>query len=281
MTVSSLEALSVAYAAAAQYVRDVDDRRVAPDQAALDAIAHLARPLGEDSTDPAEVVRALHAYGSPATVASTGGRFFGLVVGGTLPAALGARVLASAWDQVVFNDATSPIGCALERCAGRWVLDLLGLPAQAHVSFVTGATMGNFTCLAAARQHLLARASYDVSEHGVWDAPRLRVVASDDIHVTVIKALTLLGWGTAAIERIPTDPQGRVSPERLPRLDPNTIVCLQAGNVNSGAFDPFDAVCQAARDAGAWVHIDGAFGLWAAASPARQALTKGIENADS
>ena len=281
MSVSSLDALSVAYAAATEYLSGVGERRVAPEQAALDAMTHLTRPLGEDPLDPDEVVRALHTYGSPATVASTGGRFFGLVVGGTLPAALGARVLSSAWDQVVFNDATSPIGCALERCAGQWVLELLGLPAQSHVSFVTGATMGNFTCLAAARQQLLARAGYDVSELGIWDAPKVRVVASGEIHVTVIKALTLLGWGTGTIERIPTDLQGRVIPERMPPLDENTIVCLQAGNVNSGSFDPFDEVCRKANDAGAWVHVDGAFGLWAAASPARRPLTAGLEQADS
>jgi glutamate/tyrosine decarboxylase-like PLP-dependent enzyme len=182
---------------------------------------------------------------------------------------------------VVFNDGTSPVGCALERCAGQWVVDLLGLPVQSHVSFVTGATMGNFACLAAARQHLLAGAGYDVTAHGIWDAPRMRVVVSDEIHVTVIKALTLLGWGTATIERIPTDAQGRVIADRVPTLDSHTIVCLQAGNVNSGSFDPFDEVCQQARAAGAWVHIDGAFGLWAAASPARRALTIGVEHADS
>lgn len=278
---SSLSSLSAASAAAAEYLRALNDRRVAPHPAAVVDLARLTGPLGDDPTDPVEVVRALHRYGSPATVASAGGRFFGLVVGGTLPAALGARMLATAWDQVVFNDATSPVGCVLERCAGEWVVDLLGLPAESHASFVTGATMGNFTCLAAARQHLLGRAGHDVSERGMWDAPRLRVVASEEIHVTVIKALTLLGWGTASIEWVPTDAQGRVIADQLPDLDRHTIVCLQAGNVNSGSFDPFEEVCRRARAAGAWVHVDGAFGLWAAASPARRALTAGVENADS
>jgi glutamate/tyrosine decarboxylase-like PLP-dependent enzyme len=281
VTTPSMHALTAASAAAADYLRTVDTRRVAPDPDALALMAQLTEPLAEDPTDPDEVLRSLHAYGSPATVASAGGRFFGLVVGGTLPAALGARVLASAWDQVVFNDATSPIGSALEWCAGQWVVDLLGLPAQSYVSFVTGATMGNFTCLAAARQQLLARAGYAVTERGLWDAPRLRVVASDEIHVTVIKALTLLGWGTTTIERIPTDDQGRVIADQMPALDPQTIVCLQAGNVNSGSFDPFEEVCRRARAAGAWVHVDGAFGLWAAASPARRTLTAGVDQADS
>lgn len=281
MSTSSLSSLSAACAAAAEYLSAVNERRVAPDLAAVADLARLTEPLSESPTDPVEVVRDLHAYGSPATMASAGGRFFGLVVGGTLPAALGARVLATAWDQVVFNDATSPVGCELERCAGKWVVDLLGLPTESHVSFVTGATMGNFTCLAAARQSLLARADYDVTERGMWDAPRLRVVVSDQIHVTVIKALTLLGWGTALIERAPTDAQGRVIVDQLPVLDEHTIVCLQAGNVNSGSFDPFEEVCRRARASGAWVHVDGAFGLWAAASPVRHALTAGLDLADS
>lgn len=278
---SSLASLSAASAAASEYLSSVNGRRVAPDPAAIAELSWLTGALGDDPIDPAQVVRALHRYGSPATVASAGGRYLGLVVGGTLPAALGARVLASAWDQVVFNDATSPVGCVLERCAGEWVVDLLGLPAESHVSFVTGATMGNFTCLAAARQHMLARAGHDVAEHGLWGAPRLRIVASEEVHVTVIKALTLLGWGKAEIERVPTDAQGRVIVDRLPHLDDHTIVCLQAGNVNSGSFDPFEEVCQRARAAGAWVHVDGAFGLWAAASPVRRELTAGVDQADS
>jgi glutamate/tyrosine decarboxylase-like PLP-dependent enzyme len=278
---SSKHALSVASAAAAEYLSDLNDRRVAPDPAAIADLVRLTGPLSNDPVDPAAVLQELHRFGSPATVASAGGRFFGLVVGGTIPAALGARVLTTAWDQVVFSDATSPVGCVLERCAGDWVVELLGLPAESHASFVTGATMGNFTCLAAARQFLLARAGYDVTERGVWDAPRLRIVASEEIHVTVIKALTLLGWGSAVIERVPADAQGRLIVDKLPPLDAHTIVCLQAGNVNSGSFDPFEEVCRRARAAGAWVHVDGAFGLWAAASPARRALTAGLDQADS
>ena len=281
MSTPSLDALAAAHAASAEYLSTITARRVSPEPAALGLMARLTGPLGTDPVDPVRVIQELHSYGSPATVASTGGRFFGLVVGGTLPAALGARVLASTWDQVVFNDATSPIGCALERCAAEWVVDLLGLPERSHVSFTTGATMANFTCLAAARHHLLARAGHDAVRDGAWSGPRLRVVASAETHVTVIKALTLLGWGTATIERVPADAQGRLIAERLPALDENTIVCLQAGNVNSGSFDPFDAVCQKARAAGSWVHVDGAFGLWAAASPARRGLTAGVDHADS
>jgi glutamate/tyrosine decarboxylase-like PLP-dependent enzyme len=281
LTTATRTALTAAAEAALDYVTNIGDRRVAPDAHATKGLLELQTPLAEEPVDPVTVIRALHAHGSPATVGSTGGRFFGLVVGATLPAALGARVLASAWDQVVFNDATSPVGCALERCAGEWVKDVLGLPSAAHVSFVTGATMASFTCLAAAREKLLSRAGHNSSEHGLWRAPKLRVVTSEEIHVTVIKALTMLGWGKADIERVPTDDQGRMITDRLPPLDDRTVVCVQAGNVNSGSFDSFGAICNRAKSAGAWVHVDGAFGLWAAASPTRRHLTQGISDADS
>jgi glutamate/tyrosine decarboxylase-like PLP-dependent enzyme len=274
-------AFRAAAEAAIRYLATVDERRVAPDPASLRGLADMAQPLPLQPLAATEVLKRLDRYGSPATVASAGGRFFGLVVGATLPAALAARVLASAWDQVVFNDATSPVGCALERVAAGWLLDLLGLPPEAHVSFVTGASMASFTCLAAARERLLARAGHDAAAQGLWGAPSVRVVASEETHVTVIKALTLLGWGKANIERAPTDDQGRVRIDALPALDERTIVCLQAGNVNSGAFDPIEAVCERAREAGAWVHVDGAFGLWAAASPARRRLVEGLSCADS
>ncbi len=281
MKTETLKTLTAATEAAFDYADTIEDRRVAPDTLALEGLLALHAPLGDEPVDAAEVVRSLHAHGSPATVGSSGGRFFGLVVGATLPAALGARVLASVWDQVVFNDATSPVGCALERCAGEWVKDVLGLPSEAHVSFVTGATMASFTCLAAAREKLLSRAGHDVSERGLWNAPRIRIVASEEAHVTVIKALTMLGWGKADVERVPTDDQGRMIAERLPSLDERTIVCVQAGNVNSGSFDPFETICERANASGAWVHVDGAFGLWAAASPARRGLTRGVSRADS
>lgn len=277
----AVAAVRAASNAALSYLTTVRRRSVAPDRRAVAGIEQLLGDLDDLPRDPVAVLEELHTYGSPATVATTGGRFFGLVVGGTLPAALGARVLASAWDQLVLNDETSPVGCALERCAGAWALDALGLPADAQVSFVTGATMANFSCLAAARHSLTTRLGYDLSRDGLRDAPRLRALVSEESHVTVLKALTLLGWGTAQIERVPTDAQGRVIPEQLPEIDPRTIVCLQAGNVNSGSFDPFTRVIQIARESGAWVHVDGAFGLWAAASPNRSRLTSGLAGADS
>jgi glutamate/tyrosine decarboxylase-like PLP-dependent enzyme len=273
--------LDTAHRAAREYLAGVPERRVAPDPDAIAALAGFDVELPDGPREPVDVVAQLHRLGSPATTVSAGGRFFGLVVGATLPAALGARQLASAWDQVVFNDATSPVGCALERITARWIIDLLGLPLESYVSYVTGAAMGNFTCLAAARDAVLRRAGHDPQGAGLWAAPRLRVVTGDEVHVTVVKALTLLGFGTANIVRAPTDDQGRIRPETLPDLDERTILVLQAGNVTSGAIDPFDQLIPQARRAGAWVHVDGAFGLWAAASPALRAQLTGFEDADS
>jgi glutamate/tyrosine decarboxylase-like PLP-dependent enzyme len=273
--------LDTALRSAGEYLAGLPARRVSPDPDDITALAGLDIDLPDAPRDPAEVVAELHELGSPATVASGGGRFFGLVVGATLPAALGARVLASAWDQVVFNDQISPVGCALERITARWITELLALPQESHVSFVTGATMGNFTALAAARDALLRRAGHDPLSAGLWNAPRLRVVTGDEVHVTVIKALTLLGFGAADVVRVPTDDQGRIRPDAVPELDERTILILQAGNVTSGSIDPFAEVIPGARRAGAWVHVDGAFGLWAAASPALRGALAGIEDADS
>jgi glutamate/tyrosine decarboxylase-like PLP-dependent enzyme len=274
-------AIKAAFEAAVRYAEGVDTRRVAPNKTALDQLSLLSGDIPNHPVDPVKVIEQLDLYGSPATVASTGGRYFGLVVGGTLPAALGARILASSWDQVVFNDGTSPVGCALERVAGRWVLDVLGLPQQAYVSFVTGATMASFTCLAAAREYLLLRAGHSVNELGMRGAPRIRIVVSSEIHVTVLKALKLLGIGEADIERVPTDSQGRIETANLPELDDMTILCTQAGNVNSGACDGFTEIAAKARAAKSWLHVDGAFGLWAAASSARRHLVEDVEQADS
>jgi glutamate/tyrosine decarboxylase-like PLP-dependent enzyme len=273
--------LDTAYHAALEYLAGILGRRVSPHPDAVAALADFDIELPDGPRNPVEVITQLHRLGSPATTASAGGRFFGLVVGATLPAALGARVLTSAWDQVVFNDLTSPVACALERITARWITDVLGLPGESHVSYVTGATMGNFAALAAARDALLRRAGHDALKDGLWNAPRLRVVTGDEAHVTVVKALTLLGFGHAQIVRVPTDDQGRIRPEALPDLDERTILIMQAGNVNSGASDPFDQVIPLARGAGAWVHVDGAFGLWAAASPAHRGAMAGIEDADS
>ena len=278
---ASLPPLRDAQDRAAAYVAAAHARRVAPDADALAALAGFDGPVPDAGHDPAETIDLLDRLGSPATVGSTGGRFFGLVVGGTLPAALAARSLASAWDQVVFSEATSPVGVHLERVAAGWLLDLLTLPRDASVGFVTGATMANVTCLAAARQHLLARAGWDVNGRGLWDAPRLRFVAGEQLHVTVRKALAVLGLGQDAIEAVPCDDQGRMIADALPALDERTVVLAQAGNVNSGASDPVGAIAARANAAGAWTHVDGAFGLWAAASPRTRNQLAGYEAAQS
>lgn len=275
----SRETLLLSSDLANSYLETINDRNVASTDLALEGLDGFDVQMPLKAGDPNETLQLLDRLGSPATTATTGGRFFGLVVGGTLPASLGARVLASAWDQVVFNDATSPVGVKLEQVAARWVLDVLGLPTESSVGFVTGATMANFTCLAGARHAILDRSGWDIQKKGLWDAPRIRVVASEQSHVTVLKALALLGIGTEAIEWVPCDNQGRLDITQMPKPDDNTIILAQSGNVNSGASDPIAEIVAHAN--GAWVHVDGAFGLWAAASPSTSGQLAGYEGADS
>jgi glutamate/tyrosine decarboxylase-like PLP-dependent enzyme len=247
----------------------------------LEGLRRFDEELPVHGRSAAETLSLLHTAGSPATTATAGGRFYGLVVGGALPATVAASWLAAAWDQVVFTEDTSPVGIALERVTTNWLLDVFGLPASSYVGFVTGATMANVTCLAAARSALLRRRGHDPDADGLIGAPPVRVIVSAEIHVTVLKALSLLGLGAARVERVSTDEQGRMRPSALPPLDDSCLVICQAGNVNSGAFDPFAEICAAAEEAGAWVHVDGAFGLWALAAPSRRHLAAGIEHADS
>jgi glutamate/tyrosine decarboxylase-like PLP-dependent enzyme len=241
----------------------------------------LNGPLPEEPTDPEAVLAQLDEIGSPATVASAGGRYFGFVIGGSLPAALAANWLAGAWDQNAGLVAASPVGAVLEEIALRWLLEVLSLPPESGGAFVTGATMANFTALAAARHAVLAREGYDVEAHGLVGAPPVAVVVGEEVHVSVLRGLALLGLGRDRLVRVPTDDQGRMRADALPRLTGPTIVCTQAGNVNTGAFDPIPEICTAAHAARAWVHVDGAFGLWAAAAPARAYLTRGVGEADS
>ena len=242
-------------------------------------------PLPEDGTDPAQVVEEIATRADPGLVAIAGGRFFGFVIGGTHPAALAADWLVSTWDQNSGSSALAPATVAMERVAGRWILDLFGLPASASVGFVTGGQLANFTCLASARQAVLARAGWDVAERGLRAAPPLRFVVGADRHSSIDRAARLLGIGRAELILIDSDDQGRMQADALERqLRSGTgplIVCLQAGEVHTGAFDDFAALIPIARAHGAWVHVDGAFGLWAAASPALRSLTAGMEQADS
>jgi glutamate/tyrosine decarboxylase-like PLP-dependent enzyme len=277
-----MKLLESAAARGIRYLEALPGRCVAADPAAVARLAEVAKaPLPDRGADPAEVLERLDALGSPATVASAGPRYFGFVTGGTLPAALAASWLLDAWDQNGFGNASSPVAALLEEAALRWVVTALDLPADTGGAFVTGATMANFAALAAARHTVLRRVGWDVERDGLFGAPELRVVVGEQAHPTVAKALALLGLGRERVVRVPVDVQGRMRVESLPDLSGPCIVCAQAGNVNSGAFDPFDALCDAAAAAGAWLHVDGAFGLWARAAPERASLAAGVERADS
>ncbi|MDE3149587.1 MAG: aspartate aminotransferase family protein [Acidobacteriota bacterium] len=267
--------------AAIGYLDGEDARPVAPRQEALAALSALSGPLQEEPMGADEVLHLLDTYGSPATVGKTGGRNFGFVNGGCLPAALVASWLVSTWDQNAAFFVQSPAAITMEEVALEWVRELLGLPVGTGGAVVTGATMANFTALAAARRALLERAGWNVDDDGLFDAPPITVVVGAEAHASVSKVLGMLGLGRKRIVRVPVDGQGRMRADALPPLDERTILCLQAGNVNTGAFDPAAEICPAARAAGAWIHVDGAFGLWAAASPAYRWLTEGFEQADS
>lgn len=273
--------LALAADRARRYRASVRDRRVAPARDAVVRLSLLGGPLPDEPADPTEVFTLLDDIGSPATTASAGGRYFGFVTGSSLPVTLAANWLAGAWDQNAMYAVMSPVAAAVEDIALRWLLDLLALPADSAGAFVTGATMANFTSLAAARHAVLRRAGWDVEADGLFGAPPVTVIVGQEAHATLFKALSLLGFGRNRIITVPADGQGRLRADALPPLAGPTIICTQAGNVNTGAFDPFAEVCEKTRDAGAWVHVDGAFGLWAAAAPARTYLTAGIAGADS
>jgi glutamate/tyrosine decarboxylase-like PLP-dependent enzyme len=273
--------LSDASKRALRYLESLGERRVFPTKKARERLAGLEFDFPEDSTSPEQVLAILDELGSPATVASAGGRYFGFVMGGSLPATVAAGWLASAWDQNMYVSVMSPAGAKLEELALRWLVDALGLPSGTGAGFVTGATMANFTCLAAARHALLMNQGWDVGARGLYGAPEIKVVVGEEVHVSALKALSMLGLGRDRVTRVPVDGQGRMRADSLPELDEISIVCIQAGNVNTGAFDPAAEICAAAHRAGAWVHVDGAFGLWALADPTRAYLTDGVAQADS
>ena len=266
---------------AIRYLEGLDARSVAPTPAALAELARLGGSLPDGPCDPREVLALLDDVGSPASMAMAGPRFFGFVIGGALPVTVAANWLATAWDQNAAIYRVTPAIAELEQTALRWLLDVLGLPARSGGAFVTGATVANFTALAAARHSVLERAGWNVEADGLFGAPPITVVVSDEAHPSLIKSLGLLGLGRSRVTRVPVDAQGRMRAELMPALAGPTIVCVQAGNVNSGSFDPVAQVCEMARATNAWVHVDGAFGLWAAATPARRHLAEGVSMADS
>jgi glutamate/tyrosine decarboxylase-like PLP-dependent enzyme len=277
------EALSAAARRAAAWLASLQDRHVGPTRSAHDLAADFNGPLPAQGMPAAAVVEYLADKAEPGLMAMPSGRFFGWVIGGTLPAALAADWLVSAWDQNSGLRYATPAMAAIEEAAGHWLLDLLGLPAESDVGFTTGATMANFTGLAAARWRLMADAGWDLDGEGLAGAPRIRCFVGQERHETIDLGLRYLGLGRPA--EVPADDQGRLIPAELDRLLSDgsgpALVCLQAGNLHSGAFDPFEAAIGVARRHGAWVHVDGAFGLWASAVPELAHLTQGMALADS
>jgi len=280
-----LAPLDRALAHARSWLETLGERPVRPSVSVEALREAFAGELPEEGEDPARVMDLLAQAGEPGLMATAGPRFFGFVIGGSQPVALAADWLASAWDQNCGLYVTSPTVAVLEETAGTWLNGLFGLPPEAGVGFVTGGQMANFTGLACGRYALLARRGWDVSEAGLFGAPEIHVVVGEEVHVTVLRSLRFLGLGQARVKRVAADAQGRMEPGALASVlagcDGPVLVCLQAGNVNTGAVDPMEPLTALARAHGAWVHVDGAFGLWGAASPATRALLRGVERADS
>ncbi|MEP6665861.1 MAG: pyridoxal-dependent decarboxylase [Nocardioidaceae bacterium] len=279
-------ALAVAHDRATAFLERLPERPVWPRASYDDMLEALGGDLPSEGTDPAELVEQLAVQAEPGLAGIPGGRFYGFVIGGGLPAALAADWLASTWDQNAGLSAISPAASAVETIAGGWLVDLLGLPAQSAVGFVTGATMANFTGLAVARREVLAKAGWDLDQQGLPGAPPTRIVVGEHRHSTVDRAAKFLGFGRNQLIVVPADGEGRMLPDELARAledagDGPLVVCLQAGEVHTGAFDLFEPLIGLAHDHGAWVHVDGAFGLWAATAESTRHLTEGVQSADS
>ncbi|HEY8324390.1 MAG: pyridoxal phosphate-dependent decarboxylase family protein [Ktedonobacterales bacterium] len=265
---------------ASRYLDALPERASAPDPAAIERLGELDIKLPEEPTPDDAVLAELDSH-SGATMAMAGPRFFGFVIGGALPATVAANWLATTWDQNTAFASVTPLTARLETVAARWLIDLLGLPEETGVGFVTGATMANMSCLVAARHAVLQAAGWDVEAEGMFGAPPVTVIVGDEAHPSLMKALGLAGFGRNRVTRVPVDDQGRMRADAFPEVSGPTIVCLQAGNVNTGAFDPAEAIIPRAKTARAWVHVDGAFGLWAAAALSRRHLMAGYDAADS
>ncbi len=263
------------------YRESVAERHVAPSADAVTGVARFIEPMPVDGTDEQAVLSMLDEVGSPATVMMTGPRYFGFVIGGSLPVTVATNWLTTAWDQNVGMHEVTPATSTLERVAMDWMIDLFGLPLDCAASFVTGATVANFTALAAARNRVYSDIGWNVEADGLIGAPPVMVIVSEETHPTVFKSLGLLGFGRNRVVRAAVDGQGRIDVSRFPDINGPTIICTQAGNLNTGAFDPVGDICAIAKPEGAWVHVDGAFGLWAAASADRSHLCSGFAAADS
>src|SRR5271170_5298916 len=276
---ASLLQLAADYAQS--YLASIHDRHVGVTEAARQGMSALGGEMPADGAAPEVVLRLLHEAGSPATMAVMGGRFFGGVIGGSLPVTIAAHWLADAWDQNACLYEISPVAAHLEEVVLGWLIRLFGLPAASGGALVTGTQMADVTALAAARHALLRDIGWDVESDGLFGAPPVSVIVGDEVHATMLKALALIGFGRSRVHRIPVDNQGRMLPARIPKVDGPVVICAQLGNVNSGACDPMADICEVAKSIGAWVHVDGAFGLWAATAPARRHLVEGLTAADS
>ncbi len=263
------------------YMNEVCNRNVKPTEQALENLKIFEEALPSDGVSAKEILKQLHEYGSPATPAQTGGRYFGFVNGGVIPAAVASKWLTDVWDQNTALNVISPITSTLEEVCEKWIVELLGLPTGTAAGFVTGSSTASLCAMAAARNFLLKRKGYDVVKNGLFGAPPIRVVVSKEAHTTIFKALSVLGLGTERVETVPSDGEGRIDASKIPKLDDNTLLILQAGNVNTGSFDNFSEIIKMAKEKKAWVHVDGAFGLWAAASDKFKKLTDSVALADS
>ena len=280
MTVSG-ELLKETLERSTNYLNSLESRPVAPPAAAVAALEQLDVPLQDERIDPKDVIRELDELVTPATMAMAGPRFFGFVIGGSLPVALAANWLASAWDQNTGLYNSTPGTSHLEQVSLRWLLELLDLPRESAGAFVTGTTVAHITALAAARHAVLAKAGWDVEANGLFGAPEVTVITGAEAHTTLYKALGVVGFGRKRVVKVPVDNQGRMRVDQFPKISGPTVVCLQVGNVNSGACDDVKTLGRMAREQGAFVHVDGAFGLWARVAPTRAHLVEGVEQADS
>jgi len=266
---------------AGEYIESLERRRIFPAESSLSALTAFDELLPDRPSDPISVLQMLQDVGAPCTVNQTAGRYFGFVNGGVLPVGLAARWIADAWDQNTAHYVMSPINSRLEEVCERWVVSLFGFPEGTAVGFMSGTTIANFSGLCAARNELLRRRGWNVTKKGLYGAPPVRIIVGADAHAAVYKSISMLGLGADNIETVSSDDQGAMRADQMPKLAEPALVIAQVGNVNSGAIDPVGDICDRARASGSWVHVDGAFGLWARVLPSMQKLCDGIEKADS
>jgi glutamate/tyrosine decarboxylase-like PLP-dependent enzyme len=265
-----------------QFLDSLESRRVSPSQSELNALEKLNDPLQDESIEPESVIKLLSEVGAKTTIANAGGRYFGFIIGGSHPVSVAANWLAGVWDQNGGLGVTSPFNARIEEITSEWLKDILPVSKESVAGFVTGVTVANFCGLAAARHSILKKQGWNVEADGLFGAPKIKVIIGEHAHGSLIKALSMVGFGSKRVTIVPVDKQGGMLADKLPKdIDDKTIVCLQSGSVNTGAFDPADKIIPIVKKKGAWVHVDGAFGLWAGASPKKSYLTKGVELAES